>query len=250
MPYNILLVDDDKDFRTEFKDAFFEDYEIKEASNGEEALLILKRPNEIDLVVLDVNMPGQRGTEVLKEMRAAAPDLRIVMLTGNSSEDVAIDSLKGHADDYLTKPLNVEEAKDVIKELLDTRKGEIDVTTADAATKMEKVKQFIERNCFKKISLEDAAQVVCLSPKYLSRLFNEVTKKSFSQFKIGVKIKKAKELLTSTGATVNQVAYKLGYENAESFIRQFKKLTGLTPTEYRQKAGRKKSVGAKRTSKK
>ncbi|MBI4335587.1 MAG: DNA-binding response regulator [Candidatus Omnitrophica bacterium] len=250
MPYNILLVDDDREFRTEFKDAFFEEYEIKEASNGEEALQILKKPNEIDLVVLDNNMPGPRGTEVLKEMKVVSPDLRIVMMTGYSSEDVAIEALKGHADSFLTKPLNVEEAKETINELLGTRKGEIDITTADAAGKMEKVKQFIERNCFKKISLNDAAQVVCLSPKYLSRLFNEVTKKSFIGYKIGVKMKKAKELLVSTGATINQISYKLGYENAESFIRQFKKLTGATPTEYRRKALKVRPLRSRRKTKK
>ena len=52
MPYNVLIVDDDKDFRDEFRD-YLENYEVIEASNGEEALELLRKPNEIDLVILE-----------------------------------------------------------------------------------------------------------------------------------------------------------------------------------------------------
>ena len=56
----------------------------------------------------------------------------------------------------------------------------------------------------------------------------------FNEYKLGVKIGKAKELLKNTGLTVEQIAYKLGYLNAESFIRIFKKFTKKTPTELRK----------------
>ena len=57
-------------------------------------------------MILDVNMPGSKGTEVLKDIKALYPDLGIIILTGHSSEDVAIEALKGHADEYLEKPLD------------------------------------------------------------------------------------------------------------------------------------------------
>jgi CheY-like chemotaxis protein len=57
MPSKILLVDDDKDFRVELKECL-SGYDIVEASSGEEAINILKKPNDIDLVILDVNLPG------------------------------------------------------------------------------------------------------------------------------------------------------------------------------------------------
>jgi CheY-like chemotaxis protein len=57
MPYTILLVDDDNEFREEFKD-LLEDYTVIEAANGQAALDILKAPNAVDLVILDVMMPG------------------------------------------------------------------------------------------------------------------------------------------------------------------------------------------------
>jgi two-component system response regulator YesN len=83
--------------------------------------------------------------------------------------------------------------------------------------------------------LKDAAQAVYLSPKYLSRIFKQSTGKSFSEYKLKIKTEKAKELLSKTGYNVNQLAEKLGYENAESFIRLFRRFAGYTPTEYRKK---------------
>ena len=61
----ILLVDDDSELREEIRD-FLEDYGVTEVSSGDEALQILKKPNEIDLIILDVMMPGKNGLEVLK----------------------------------------------------------------------------------------------------------------------------------------------------------------------------------------
>ena len=234
MPYNILLVDDDREFREEFRD-YLEDYQVIEACNGEEALKLLKKPNVIDLVILDVMMPGLRGTEVLKEMRKTDPHLGIIILTGYSSEDVAIEALKGRADDYIQKPVDIDKAKEIIERLLETKRGEGDIDIVDIKGKIERVKHFVERNYHKKVCLKDAAQAVYLSPKYLSRIFKQSTGKSFSEYKLKIKTEKAKELLSKTGYNVNQLAEKLGYENAESFIRLFRRFAGYTPTEYRKK---------------
>lgn len=245
MPYNILLVDDDREFREEFRD-YLEDYEVIEACNGEEALKLLKKPNVIDLVILDVMMPGLHGTEVLKEMRNIDPDLGIIILTGYSSEGVAIEALKGHADDYIQKPLDIDRAKEIIERLLETKKEEADIDITGIKGKIERVKRFAQRNYHKKVCLKDAAQAVYLSPKYLSRVFKQSTGKSFSEYKLKIKIEKAKELLGKTGYNVNQVAEKLGYKNVESFIRLFKKLAKYTPTEYRKKIQRKNKILSKR----
>jgi len=245
MPFNILLVDDDKEFRDEFRD-YLEDYEVIEASNGEEALELLRKPNIIDLVILDVLMPGLRGTEVLKEMKRINPDLGIIILTGYSSENVAIEALKGHADDYMQKPVDIDKAKEIIERLLESKKGEGDIDYRGIEGKIEKVKRFVEMNYHKKVRLKDAAQAVYLSPKYLSRIFKQSTGKGFSEYKLKIKIEKAKELLGKTGYNVNQVAEKLGYENVESFIRLFKRLAKYTPTEYRKKFRGKSKISSKR----
>ncbi len=236
----ILIVDDDVEFRQEFRESL-EGYEVKEASSGQEAIGILKRANQIGVVILDVMMPGLSGTDVLREIKKTDPDLGIVILTGHSSKDIAIEALKGHADDYLEKPVDIERVKEVIEKFLDSKRSRNQMPDAgDIEDKIAKIKTFAERNCYKKISLKDAASAVCLSPKYLSRMFKQNTGSSFSDYRLKIKIEKAKELLLKTGYNVNQISDKLGYENTESFIRQFKKIARHTPTEYRMKLKKRK----------
>lgn len=235
MPYQILLIDDDRAFREEFRD-FFDDYSVLEASDGKEAIGILKKPNEIDLVVLDVMMPGARGTEVLKEIKKMDPSLGIIILTGYSTKDVAVAALRGRADDYLEKPLDVARAKATIESVLKKKETGGGDTGRAAVSKIDRVKRFAERNFHKRICLHDAAHAVCLSPKYLSRVFMLSEGITFSEYRLRVKMEKAKALLAAPGHNVNEVADMLGYENPESFIRQFKKFARVTPAGYRKKA--------------
>lgn len=239
MPEKILIVDDDEELRQELRD-YLEDYEVIEASDGRQALKILQRANEIGAVLLDVMMPGLMGTDVLREIKRIDQDLGIIILTGHSSKEIAIDALQGRADDYIEKPADIPKIKDTIERLLQKRHPERQIDTNTLEGKIAKVKQFTEKNALKKINLNDAAAAVCLSPKYLSRVFKEGTGQSYSDFRLGIKISKARELLAEGSYNVDQISDKLGYENTESFIRQFKKRVHLTPTEYRNKLQKKK----------
>lgn len=240
MADKILIVDDDSDLRTELRDCL-EGYEVVEASSGEVALKMLKKANEIGIAILDVMMPGIDGLDVLKEIKKTDPRIHIIILTGHSSKAIAIEALKGRADDYIEKPLDIPKIKEIVDRVFEVKLDNGNTNFAGIRGKIEKIKNFTERNCYKKLKLEDAAKAVCLSPKYLSRIFKQMTGKTFSEFRLEIKIKKSKELLNKSGYNINQIAEKLGYENSESFIRQFKKLTGNTPTGYRKRKGRSKN---------
>lgn len=232
MPEKILLVDDDREFRSEFKDCF-DEYEIIESASGEEALKVLKKPNEIDLVVLDVKLPGLDGTEVLKEIKRNNPNLGIIILTAYSSKDIAIEALRAHADDYIEKPFDIDTAKKIVENILESKKSSADFGSGGIKGKLEHAKRFIQRNVHKRISLSDVAGIIYLSPKYLSRIFKEKTGVRFNEYRLSIKIDEAIKLLTKTDYNISQIADRLAYENIESFIRQFKKRTGFTPSEYR-----------------
>lgn len=233
MSERILIVDDDKDFRSEFKDCF-EEYGIVEAQDGREALGILKKPNEIDLVVLDYKMPGLTGIDVLKEIKKVDPKLSIILLTGHSSKDVIVEALRNRSDDFIEKPLDVDKTKKIVEKILDSKKlGEYG-DTGGLKSKIEKVKRYAERNCNKVISLYDVSKAVFLSPKYLSRVFKQQTGVEFKKYFLAIKIIKAKELLEKTDYSVEEISFKLGYQNPESFIRIFEKKTGITPARYRK----------------
>jgi len=234
MAYQILIVDDDADFREELRDCL-DDYTVIEASNGPEALAILKKPDAIDLVILDAVMPLISGMEVLREIKKIKPGLAIIILTGQSSKDIVIDALKGRADDYIEKPINVSKFLETVQSTLaaKARKGFTD--THGIHAKIEQAKQFIERNFDKKITLEDVAGQVCLSPKYFSRIFKEITGQGYNEYRLSVKIAQASELLKNSDYTVTAIANRLGYQNLESFIRMFEKITHSSPMQYRHK---------------
>jgi two-component system response regulator YesN len=234
MAYNILLVDDDREFREEFRD-FLHDYGVIEASNGEEALAILSRPNEVDVVVLDVIMPGLKGTEVLKRIKAMCPELGVIILTGHGSKATVVDALKGRADDYIEKPVEIHRARDIIERLIRQKKPPGEIVPGGLDEKIKRVMHFIERNYDKRVSLGDAAALVALSPKYLSRVFKEKTGTGFDEYRLKVRMERAAELLDTTEYSVEEIAYRIGYENAESFARLFKKIMGCTPTGHRDR---------------
>ncbi|HOO78088.1 MAG TPA: response regulator [bacterium] len=245
MPYNILLVDDDKDFCGEFRE-FFSGYRVITAADGEEALAILKKPHEIDLVILDVNLPGLHGIQVLKRIKQSSPSPHVVILTGYGSKNIVIGALKGEADDYLEKPLDAEKTKLIIENLRRAAGGKRNLDSEDMAGKIERIKLFLKRNRHKKVTLDDVAGLVCLSPKYVSRVFRETTGEGFNEYKLRLKIEQAREWLRDSGHNVASIAYSLGYLNPESFIRIFKKNTGMTPSDYRNRAGRTKQARGNR----
>lgn len=92
-----------------------EGYEIALAKNGKQALQVFSE-FEPDLVLVDVNMPGVSGLEVLAEIKLKIPELPVIVMTAFSSEEVAVDAVKKGANDYVTKPFNSKEICQVIKE--------------------------------------------------------------------------------------------------------------------------------------
>ena len=100
---------------------------------------------------------------------------------------------------------------------------------------ISEVKQYIEANYNKPISLNDAADVVFINPSYLSRLFSEVEGEVFTDYVIRVRINEAKKLLINRKLKVYEVAEMVGYKNFKYFLKVFKEKEGITPAHYREK---------------
>ena len=104
-----LLVDDEAEFlETLLKRLRKRDVEAFGVRSGEEALAFLDdRP--VDVVVLDVKMPGMDGIQALREIKKRDPLLEVIMLTGHASMEVAIEGMELGAFDYLMKPINIDD---------------------------------------------------------------------------------------------------------------------------------------------
>lgn len=95
--------------------------------------------------------------------------------------------------------------------------------------------QFIQNHYERDISLKDICGYVFLSPSYFTRIFKKETGYSPISFLINTRIERAKELLAGTGERVNEIALSVGFSTQQRFNEAFKKITGMTPLEYRKK---------------
>ncbi len=106
---SVMIVDDEEDFlETLVKRLEKRDVKVIGAKSGEEALELLQE-SPVDVVVLDVKMPGMDGIEALKEIRRRHPLVEVVLLTGHASTEVAIKGMELGAFDYLMKPIGMDE---------------------------------------------------------------------------------------------------------------------------------------------
>ena len=114
----ILYVDDDADLRGIVKDQLTPlGYTLDEAEDGAEAIEKLEKGN-VDLMLLDINMPVKSGIDVLKFIKDKGLKCKVIMLTGRVGFSVATESLRLGADDYITKPFNIEYLQFSIKRVM------------------------------------------------------------------------------------------------------------------------------------
>jgi len=107
--FNVLLVDDEPDFLYPLvRRLVRRNLVVESAGNGQEAIdIINKMP--VDVVVLDVKMPGMGGLEILRAIKAGHDTIEVILLSGHASIDTAMEGLSCGAFDYLMKPVDFDE---------------------------------------------------------------------------------------------------------------------------------------------
>ncbi len=112
-----MLVDDEAPFvETMTKRLKKRDLNVISAFSGPEALETLDKHQNVDVVILDVKMPGMDGLETLKKMKSAYPIIEVVMLTAHATVESGIEGMKLGAFDYLMKPCDMEQLMGKVKE--------------------------------------------------------------------------------------------------------------------------------------
>ncbi len=225
----ILVLDDEPAVRQTFSLAFPE-YEFVGTDSPTECLNILRSPNDIGLVVLDVVMPGINGIQVLRQIREIDPEVPVIVCTAYGSKDVVVEALRNGANDFVDKPFNVKVVREMFRRMLKDYPGD----------PLQRAYEFLKENFHTQINLESVSKEVNLHPKYLSRRFRERFGVGFMEEKLRLRMEKAKELLRNKELDLEFIAYKVGYSSPEAFSRAFKEIHGVSPSEYRKslKGGR------------
>jgi len=142
----LLLVDDEDAFRrTIAKRLRRRGISPEEAANGEECLLILEK-KPVDVVVLDVKMPGMNGVQVLRRVKERYPKTEVILLTGHASTRDGVEGIKSGAFDYLSKPIELEHLLSKIKQAHEKiQREENRLREAEFRAKMEQQMMATER---------------------------------------------------------------------------------------------------------
>jgi signal transduction histidine kinase len=113
----LLIVDDAEVIRQLCAHAFTE-YQTLQAANGREALAVLER-EVVDLVLTDVMMPEVDGLELLRRIKEQTPNRVVVVMTGFADREIILQALKANADDFITKPINLLQLRNVLRKALE-----------------------------------------------------------------------------------------------------------------------------------
>lgn len=235
--FNVLIVDDESVQREGIKDLISQyrfPFQVLEAENGMSAKRILLQ-NAIDILITDVRMPLMDGLELSKQARKTQQDLKIVICSGYDEFEYARSAIRLGVVNYLLKPLAREEFLQVMEDItqISPYGGELEQGTIESKV-IRQVKDYVKDYHQRDISLSDAAQVVYLSPGYLSILFKKETGENFSKYLTDYRLRRASYLLKHSNMKVNDIAGAVGIDNHSYFAKLFKSKFGVSPLQYRE----------------
>ena len=110
----MFIVDDDENVRNALRLALQEDGRMAEAYNDSEAFLEAYMPGKVGCLLVDANLPGMSGLDLLRHLRLAGDALPSVIITGNSDVPMAVQAMKAGADDFVAKPVGYQELLNAI----------------------------------------------------------------------------------------------------------------------------------------
>ncbi|MBI1977243.1 MAG: sigma-54-dependent Fis family transcriptional regulator [Candidatus Omnitrophica bacterium] len=121
MPNSILIVEDDQLVRESIFEVLSQDgYQVAVAGDGSQGFHQLKS-KPFDLALIDLRLPDSPGIEVLKKVRESQPGTEVIMMTGFATVETAVEAMKMGARDYVTKPINDDELRILVKRVFDTK---------------------------------------------------------------------------------------------------------------------------------
>lgn len=272
--YRILVADDEPIERKVVEKIINENFagqlEVIMAVNGREAVELFEI-KQCHIVLLDIEMPGINGLKAAEMIRERNKDCNIFFLTAFDEFSYAKRAIGVRALDYLLKPVAVEELVNVLEEairltqeqearkelLLSVIKSEGETTDikeenrsrivmseeAQSEKPMENlrmnavseaIRSYIAAHYMEKITLQDVAAAMNYSDVYFCKLFKQCFDKSFVSYLTIYRIEKTKEILADVRYNVKDVGEKVGYKDSNYFTKVFKRIVGMTPTEYRE----------------
>lgn len=247
----ILLVEDNYDLKNYIELLLQKKYHVITADNGQEALQYINTKGDqvkIDLIVSDLMMPVMNGHQLINELRSnpVTADIPFIMLTARSNRKDRIKALRIGVDDYIIKPFDQDELLIRIKNLIRNRIERIKQLDSDKPSQkvepvlfeedklwLEKFENYLITNMNNdSLTIPYLSDVFAMSESTLLRQLKRLTGLTPAKYLQEIRLNQARELLENkTTKSVAVVATEVGYKDAKTFSRSFKKHYGKLPTD-------------------
>jgi len=243
----LLVVEDNADVREYIKDSLGEEFQIEEASNGEQG--VRKAENIIpDLIISDIMMPKMDGNELTRILKndERTSHIPIILLTAKSEQESKLEGLEAGADDYLTKPFDTKELQIRISNLINLRRGlqkkfsKGEYKPKPGEKKLSKLDQKFINRVIEVIeqhisdegfSIEELGRETIMSRSQIHRKLKALTGKSPSQYIRSIRLAKAKKYIEEQQGNISEIAYSVGFGSPAYFTRCFKAEYGYPPSD-------------------
>ncbi len=192
-----------------------------------------------DILFTDICMPGQNGLTMLAGLRSEFPEMQVTVLTGYRDFSYAQEAIRLGVTRFLLKPSKMSEIDEAMK-VMTGKIGIKETSSSDQNTGSFIVNQamaYIEKHYSEKLTLQEVAETCYVSQWHLSKLLNKYAGQSFYDILNKVRINAARELLKDPSLRVGDIGMMVGYMDNAHFSRIFKKLTGCSANEYRNRLG-------------
>ena len=256
--YQVMIVDDEMLERMalgkKLKKHFGDLLQIVQAENGIEAVRTFKklRPR---IVIMDIGMPGMNGVSAAEAIHELDRQAVIIFLTAFDEFSYAKRAISIGALEYLLKPCEERELLPVMEEAMrqaDLRqmneelyvrehpadegvRADEEVSESGIRDVASVIQEYVRTHYMQEISMQDAARAMNYSDSYFCKLFKQCFDQNFTTYLTDVRIREAKRLLADQGMSVRDVGLNVGYGDSRYFSRVFKRMTGMLPSEYRDR---------------
>ena len=253
----VLVVEDNAELRVYIYNCLINRYEVRDASNGREAMRMMEEGWIPDMIVTDLMMPEMNGIELINNVRNDfnISHIPIVLITAKHENDTQLKAMKYGADGYIAKPFTMELLIAKIDNMLERRKNllssfssaaaggdvrgkvefvpqEIVITDRDEQL-ISKVMTWLEENVSDtEVTVEQLASYVGMGRTSMYNKIKGLTGKSPVELILNFRMEKATYYLKSGQYSVSETSYKVGFSDPGYFSRSFKKHFGMTPADY------------------
>nr|WP_314464881.1 response regulator [uncultured Clostridium sp.] len=256
--YRLMIVEDEMIERMVLKKMlqkkFGEDCVIFEARNGLEAVELFRK-EEIQIIILDIGMPGMNGIQAAEIMRRENTRCCLIFLTAYDRFDYAKKAISIRAMEYILKPYSQKEVISVVGEALritgdwdgsgmetgqaaaeekkELLEEETDLNSSRLSVMASMVSEYIKSNFMNEISMSETARAIGYSEPYFCKMFKQQFGQSFTSYLTEYRVGEAKKMLEQPNVNVKEIGARVGYADNNYFTKVFKRLEGLNPSEYR-----------------